>query len=96
MNENRILDKIKTYKISFKPGTAVQIFRRKINGYPKHIEDDKIYYVHHVEADNKLHLVEDKKYLSIAYPKTKKIHKYYMIPVDILRDEKLNDLFNED
>lgn len=98
MNKNRILDKIKYYKITFTSGTAVKLFRRKRNGYPKHIEDNKVYYVYDIESDDKLLVVDDKKYLTLAYPtypKTKKVHKYYMIPINIMREEKLKDFFND-
>lgn len=98
MNTWVLKDRIKNGTICFEEGDEVVLFWRKGNGYPRLLKENEVYIVKKLESDH-LYVV-DKKY---DYQFTKfgnemlviRVHKTYMIPIQILRDIKLNSLFDE-
>jgi hypothetical protein len=87
-----IKDRIKSGIISFEVGDEIVIFWRKGNGYPRTIIDNKIYVISRIESDN-LFLNEKNIINSKHFPL--RVHKTYMIPLYVLREIKLNSLFDE-
>ena len=82
-----IKDQIKSGKISFNVGDEVICFRRKPNGHPRGIKDNVVYTIKEVNDDGHLHV-------GIGWMQTIRVHKYYMIRRDLLRDIKLDSILN--
>lgn len=92
MNTWVLKDKIKSGVISFEEGDSVICFWRKGNGYPGSIKDGEVYTVKNVEGD---HLYIHKHSSDgIGWMQQIRIHKTYMIPIQVLRDIKLNSVLS--
>jgi hypothetical protein len=91
-------DKIESGKISFLEGDKVVVFRRKANGYPRCLEDNKIYEISKKEGDF-LFLIEpgvkneyDSAGFIVNYKnKEYKVHRSYLIPLSLNRGILIND-----
>lgn len=93
MNTWILKDKIKGGVITFEEGDNVVCFRRKVSGYPGSIKDGEIYIVEKVEGE---HLyIQQHSSNGIGWLQPIRIHKTYMMPVQVLREIKLNSLFDE-
>lgn len=88
-----IKDQIKSGKISFNVGDEVICFRRKPNGHPRAIKDNVVYTIKEVNDDGHLH-VAMRSNDGIGWMQTIRVHKYYMIRRDLLRDIKLDSILN--
>ena len=93
MNIIVIKDMIKSGKVSYLPNDEVVILRRKSNGYPRSIKDGISYFIKSIDSDGHLHVRE--KPPGLEWTQSIRIHKTYMINKSILRDIKLNSLFDE-
>lgn len=94
MNSWIIKDKIKRGMVSFVEGDEVVCFTRKGNGHPRAIKDGVTYIVRSVEHDGHLSVAQHSTD-GIGFLQPLRVHKIYMIPKRILRDIKLNSLFDE-
>lgn len=81
----RIIDGIKSGKITYSAGDKVMVFRRKSNGYPRFLEDKILYTVKSVHNHNTLELYV-KGLLDV------KVCKFYVINISKLRDFKINSI----
>lgn len=76
--------------IEYKVGDPVVLVRRKLNGYPKALQDGVVYKVDSIEHDNVI----------IKKPKSginsTKVHQSYVIPVAYLRNEIIQQLLFEE
>lgn len=88
-----IKDQIKSGKISFNVGDEVICFRRKPNGHPRGIKDNVVYTIKEVNDDGHLQ-VAMRSNDGIGWMQTIRVHKYYMIRRDLLRDIKLDSILN--
>ncbi len=94
MNPIVIKDMIKSGKVSYLPGDEVVILRRKSNGHPRCIKDGISYFIKAIDADGHLHVCE-KPGDGHEWMQSIRVHKMYMINKSVLRDLKLNSLFDE-
>ena len=84
-----IKDELDSGQLKFEKDQLVIVFRRKKNGYPSYIEDGKLYKVKKV--------IDDKVFLIIpnigdTVSKEFKVHKTYIIPIEYLRNEIINEI----
>ena len=92
-----IRDAINNGSVKYYTGQKVLVFRRKASGYPKSMKDDVLYRVKYTLLDD-LVLVEDKDYETHKFLKVSeyKVNKSYIIPLDFIRDELINEILNYD
>lgn len=90
MNNWKIEDSIKRGIIDYQVGDEVVIFKRKKNGHPRSIKDDTTYIIKKIDYDGHLHVIP--KNFNIVH--ATRVHKMYMIQLSILREIKLNSIFN--
>ena len=89
MDKTHIKDGIRLGDIQYKKGDKVVLVRRKKNGYPKSLEDGKIYEVDQLEYDNVI-IRKPKSGVNSA-----KVHTSYVVPVSYLRNEIIQQLLDE-
>lgn len=86
-------------KICFQQGERVVLFRRKANGYPRALEDNVIYRVLRHDVDN-LILVKDEAFdlfngnafINSSREKEIKVHRSYVIPMNINRSSLIDKI----
>ena len=88
MDTWKIKDMIKSGRIGFTKGSRVVIFRRKKSGYPKGILDNVIYTVRHRDGEMLYLAVNSAD--GIGWMQPVKVHRSYMVPVEIWRDMRLS------
>lgn len=93
MNTWCIIDDIKRGKTEFSEGDEVLVFRRKTNGHPRGLKDDKIYFVKKIEND--CLIVAEHSSDGIGFLQPIKVHKTYMISKRFLREIKINSILKE-
>ncbi len=84
-----LADAISFNRIRFEAGQKVVLFRRKKSGYPKQIEDSKLYTIKSVIYDDLIVYDDSVKY------KEFKIHSSYFIPVDYSRNEVIDEILKD-
>lgn len=84
----------KDNSISFNKGDMVIVFRRKSNGHPKRLLDGKKYLV--VDVINEDVVLEIESYASSLTKERYKVHKSYLITVDVSRDILISEFLKED
>lgn len=86
----KLTNLIKNGQVQYQIGDEVNLFKRKTNGHPRGIKDDKKYFILKIENEN-LEVTDNIK------TKTKiiKVHKTYMIPKSYLRQIKINSILSE-
>ena len=94
MNSWILRDRIKRGFIQFEEGDEVVCFTRKGNGHPRSIKDGVTYIIKTVEGDGHLTVAQHSTN-GIGFLQPVRVHKIYMVPKQILRDIKLNSLFDE-
>lgn len=94
MNPAVIKDMIKSGKVPYLDGDEVVVFKRKTNGHPRALKDGVSYFIKSVDADGHLH-VREKSGDGHGWMQPIRVHKMYMINKSVLRDIKLNSLFDE-
>lgn len=88
MNKTKthIKDGIRMGDIEYKVGDKVVLVRRKQNGYPKALDDDKLYKIDSIEKEN----------IIIKKPKSGvhliKIHRSYLAPLNYLRNDLIDEI----
>jgi len=96
-------DLYKSDKINFVIGDKVVLFRRKVNGYPRALEENVIYRIVRFENEN-LILTKEESYgtfnqnsfISSTKYKEIKVHRSYVIPMNINRINLIDKLLMED
>jgi hypothetical protein len=94
-------DRISSGKIHFFEGDKVIVFRRKANGYPRALEDGKVYEISKKECDF-LYLIEpgvkneyDSSGFITSYKnKEIKVHRSYVIPISINRSNLIENILS--
>ena len=94
MNKLIIKDRIKSGKIYFSEGDSVICFNRKQNGHPRSLKEGVTYIVKSLESDGHL-IVAQRSLDGVGFLQPIKVYKTYVIPVNLLRDIKLNSLLDE-
>jgi hypothetical protein len=94
LNDWVLKDQIKRGLFTYNKGDEVSILRRKSNGHPRSIKDDKIYIVRDVHSDGHLTVAEH-SLDGIGFLQSIRVHKMYMMNKSLLREIKLNSLFDE-
>jgi hypothetical protein len=90
-------------RISFQEGERVVLFRRKSNGYPRALEENVIYRVLRKDVEN-LILVKDEAFESFqqnafinsSREKEIKVHRSYVIPMNINRASLIDKILMGD
>jgi hypothetical protein len=79
-------------RISFQKGDRVVLFRRKANGYPRALEDNVIYRILRTDVDNLILIKEEgfesfeqNSFISSSKFKEIKVHRSYVIPMNVNR-----------
>lgn len=90
MNTSVIQFYIQSGKIPYEKGDDVIVLTRKPNGHPRGIKDGKTYTITKIDSDGHLHVVPKNSNIVHAT----RVHKMYMIQLSILREIKLNSIFN--
>jgi hypothetical protein len=92
-----IRDAMQNGTMKYYTGQKVVVFRRKSSGYPKALKDDAVYRVKYTLLDD-LVLIEDIDHEAHKFLKIQeyKVNKSYMIPIEYLRDELINQILNFD
>ena len=89
MDKVQIKDGIRIGDIKYRIGDSVVLIRRKKNGYPKALEDNRVYKIDSLENDN----------IIIKKPKSgissTKVHRSYVVPVSYLRNDIIEKLLEE-
>jgi hypothetical protein len=86
-----IKDGISRNNIEFFVGQKVVVFRRKLNGYPKGLKDGILYHISKIENDCLVVYQSKSNQVSKEY----KVHRTYLIPIEYLRNEIINDLLKD-
>jgi hypothetical protein len=89
-----IKDRIMWGQITYSPGDEVVVYKRKQNGHPRALKDGVSYFIKSVQTDGHLE-VREKSGDGNGWMQPIKVHKMYVINRGILRDIKLNYLFDE-
>ena len=89
-----IKDLIKNGTVPYNLDDEVVILKRKSNGHPRSIKDGVSYFIKGIDADGHLH-VREKSGDGHGWMQPIRVHKMYMINKSVLRDIKLNSLFDE-
>ena len=90
-----IKDGIDRSQITFFVGQKVFVFRRKPNGYPRALKDGKPYFIKRIENDCLVLYQDESVTAALFQPKEFKVHRTYLIPIEYLRDEIINDLLKD-
>ena len=90
MDTWKIKNKITAGEIHYGIGDCVTVFRRKANGYPRHLNDGVAYYVIRIWGDS-VEVSEDRN-----GTRGYKVHKSFIIQMDTLRDLRLEELFKDE
>jgi hypothetical protein len=69
-------------------GDRVVVFRRKTNGHPKSLKDGKVYKVLNIIGED-IEVEGDGLFKST---RRVKVHKSYLITIDYIRDELINEI----
>jgi hypothetical protein len=94
-----IKDGIDRSQINFFVGQKVVVFRRKISGHPRALKDGTSYIIKVIENDC-LIVYQDSPITSKLQengfqPKEFKANRTYLIPIEYLRDEIINDILKD-
>ena len=89
MNVWKLIDKIKSGKVTYLPGDELVLIRRKSNGYPNAIKDDETWFLVKVDGE---YFIITKRALDKTFPLEKKIHQTYFVPKYYLRHLKIEEL----
>lgn len=89
----KLKDMIKRGIITFQNNDTVIVFRRKSNGYPRHLKDGDEYIIQSVSCDSLF--VSQHSTDGVGWNQQIKVNKTYMIPKNILRDVKINSILDE-
>lgn len=92
MNEWVINDMIKMGKVTYNIGDEVVILKRKSNGHPRGIKDDVVYTIKSIDMDGHINVREHSSD-GVGWLQPIRVHRTYMINISILRDIKLDYLF---
>jgi hypothetical protein len=91
-----IKDGIDRSRIEFFVGQKVFVFRRKPSGHPRALKDGVPYYIKRIENDCLVLYQEGQSPTAALFqPKEYKVHRTYLIPIEYLRDEIINDLLKD-
>jgi hypothetical protein len=94
-----IKDGIDRKQIKFFVGQKVVVFRRKISGHPRSLRDGYTYTIKRIENDSLIVYQESpitsKLQENGFQPKEFKVHRTYLISVEYLRDEIINDILKD-
>jgi hypothetical protein len=88
MDKIQIKDGVRTGEIEYKIGDSVVLIRRKKNGYPKSLDDNRAYKIDSLEYDNII-IKKPKPEVSMT-----KVHQSYVVPVSYLRNETIESLLS--
>ena len=96
MDTWKIKNKITAGEIHYGIGDWVIVFRRKSNGYPRQLTDGTTYVVIRLWGES-VEVIDEGKYLSdtsvTGYRLTGyKVHKSFLIQMDIFREMKIDEL----
>ena len=94
MNEWVLKDMIKKGIVPYNVGDEVVILKRKSNGHPRSIKDGITYIVRDIDSDGHITVAQHSTD-GIGFLQSIRVHKMYLINKSILRDIKLNSLFDE-
>ena len=89
MDKVQIKDGVRTGEIEYKIGDSVVLIRRKKNGYPKSLDDNRVYKIDSLEYDNIIIIIKTKPEVSMA-----KVHQSYVVPLSYLRNETIESLLS--
>lgn len=82
-----IRDVVRNGETNFYVGQKVTLFRRKSSGYPRSIKDGLIYTVKQIMYEDLL-ITDGEKDFKVNYT--------YLIPIEFLRGELINDFLREE
>jgi len=88
-----IRDAMNKGEVGFYEGQKVVLYRKKLNGYPKFLEDGKTYRVKYIYLEDLV--IEEEVNNKIQQPKTWKINKTYLIPKEFSRDFLIQEILKE-
>lgn len=88
-----IRDAISRGTINFYVGQKVVVFRRKPSGYPRTLRDGTTYVVKFVGSDELILFDENNPNIQ-RYSSEIKVNKTYVIPLEFLRDELIDEILN--
>jgi len=94
MNNWKLIDKIKSGAVTYSPGDALLLIRRKSNGYPNAIKDDEQWILKKV--DGEFLIIRRHSSDGVGWLQEKRIHRTYFVPKNYLRDLKLEELLGRD
>lgn len=94
MNEWILKDMINNGTVPYNVDDEVVILKRKSSGHPRAIKDGITYIVRHIDSDGHL-IVAQHSTDGVGFLPSIRVHKMYLINKSILRDIKLNSLFDE-
>lgn len=86
-----IKDGIERKNIKFSVGQQVLCFRRKKSGYPKSLEDGVRYRIKEIINDSLVLTHSENPYNQKDF----KVHRTYLIPIEVVRDEIINELLKD-
>jgi hypothetical protein len=96
-------DLYKSDKINFVIGDKVVLFRRKGNGYPRALEENVIYRILRFENENLIVTKEESyeafnqsSFITTSKHREIKVHRSYVIPMNINRINLIDKLLMED
>jgi hypothetical protein len=85
---------VKDRHFEYAPGDIVKLVRKKKNGHPRALELGRTYKILNIE-NNDLFLIDSEK-MHLNGGAHIKVNKDYFVPVNMMRDELINDILSDD
>jgi hypothetical protein len=83
---------VKDRYFEYKPGDIVKLVRKKKNGHPRALELGKMYKI--LKIENNDLFVNDAIKMNLNGGTYVKVNKDYFVPINMMRDELINDILD--